>query len=99
MQPEIRAYYDQGQEDARLKHGTGLLELLRTQDVIRRVLPPAPADVLDAGGGTGVHARWLAQDGYRVHVIDPVPLHVEQASSVRGVTASLGDARTLDAAS
>lgn len=98
MQPEVRAYYDQGQEDARLQHGVGLLELLRTRDLIRRVLPSPPADILDVGGWTGVHARWLAQDGYRVHVVDPVPLHVEQAASLPGVTASTGDARDLDAA-
>ena len=49
-------------------------------------------------GGTGVHARWLAADSHRVHVVDPVPSHVEQAARVPGVSASLGDARALDAA-
>lgn len=75
--------------------GDGALELLRTQELLRRYLPPAPARVLDVGGGPGVHARWLAEDGYEVRLVDPVPRHVEQAQSV--CAAELGDARALAA--
>jgi SAM-dependent methyltransferase len=95
MRTDILAYYEQGKEDARLRDGPGLLEFLRTRDVLRRLLPPAPATVLDVGGGSGVHAAWLAGDGHRVEVIDPVPLHVAQAAERLGVTARLGDAREL----
>ncbi|HLH73563.1 MAG TPA: class I SAM-dependent methyltransferase, partial [Chloroflexota bacterium] len=61
-----------------------------------------PATILDVGGGPGVYACWLASEGYEVHLVDAVPLHVEQAlraseaqpgcplASVR-----LGDARQL----
>lgn len=35
--------------------------------------------VLDVGGGPGVYACWLARPGYTVHLIDAMPLHVEQA--------------------
>jgi SAM-dependent methyltransferase len=95
---EIRAYYDKGGEDTRLHdHPAGRLEFLRTRDVLRRVLPPAPAAVLDVGGGSGVHARWLAADGYAVHVIDPVPRHVAAAAALPGVSAERGDARQLAA--
>ncbi|MEU1479365.1 methyltransferase domain-containing protein [Streptomyces sp. NPDC005760] len=100
MREEILAYYAQGKEDARLREGgapAGRLEFWRTQDVLRRLLPPAPARVLDVGGGSGVHAQWLARDGYAVELVDPVPLHVEQASRLPGVTARLGDARELAA--
>jgi SAM-dependent methyltransferase len=45
-----------------------------------------------------VHASWLAADGYRVHLVDPVPLHVRQAGSLPGVRATVGDARALTAA-
>ena len=38
----------------------------------RCVAEPA-ARVLDVGGGTGVHAKWLAEDGYDVTLIDVVP--------------------------
>ncbi|WP_327656442.1 hypothetical protein [Streptomyces sp. NBC_00483] len=32
------------------------------------------------GGGPGVHARWLVEDGYRVHLVDPVERHVREAA-------------------
>ncbi|GAB2480566.1 class I SAM-dependent methyltransferase [Streptosporangium sandarakinum] len=91
----LLAYYGQDREDGRLRAGHGRLEFWRTQDVLRRTLPPAPARVLDVGGGTGVHAEWLAADGYDVELLDPVPLHVERASKLAGVAARLGDAREL----
>lgn len=94
---EIAEYYGRDQEDARLRAGTGRLEFWRTQDVLRRLLPPAPARVLDVGGGSGVHAEWLAADGHDVELLDPVPLHVARAARLPGVRASQGDARALDA--
>lgn len=51
----------------------GRLEYLRTQELLRRTLMPPPARILDVGDGTGVHAQWLAADGYEVHPVDPVP--------------------------
>ncbi|MGP3930553.1 class I SAM-dependent methyltransferase [Nonomuraea sp. KM88] len=95
MDPEVRAYYERGGELTRLRQGRGRLEFHRTRDVLRRTLPPPPARVLDVGGGAGVHAEWLAADGYAVEVIDPVPLHVEEAAALPGVSARLGDARDL----
>ncbi|MCT9076601.1 class I SAM-dependent methyltransferase [Streptomyces fulvoviolaceus] len=100
VREEILAYYAQGKEDARLREGgapAGRLEFWRTQDVLRRLLPAAPARVLDSGGGSGVHAEWLARDGYEVELVDPVPLHVEQAARIPGVRARSGDARSLPA--
>lgn len=97
MAPEIIAYYERGGEDTRLRAGEGRLELVRTQDVLRRVLPAPPCDVLDVGGGSGVHAEWLAADGHRVRVIDPVPRHVAAAAALPGVVADEGDARALPA--
>ncbi|MEU4245553.1 methyltransferase domain-containing protein [Actinoplanes sp. NPDC026619] len=91
----ISPYYERGGEADRLNTGGGRLEFLRTRDVLRRVLPAAPARVLDVGGGTGVHARWLAADGYAVRVVDPMPLHVAHAGAIAGVEAVLGDAREL----
>jgi hypothetical protein len=37
--------------------------------------------VLDVGGGTGVHAAWLAGRGYRVHLVDVVPGHVRAVAA------------------
>jgi SAM-dependent methyltransferase len=100
--PEVAAYYAAGGELNRLDAGRGALERVRTQELLARHLPPPPAVVLDVGGAAGVYACWLAALGYAVHLIDPVPLHVEQA---RGASASqpgaplasiaLGDARDL----
>jgi ubiquinone/menaquinone biosynthesis C-methylase UbiE len=99
---EIEAHYLQGGESERLSNEWGELERLRTQAILARHLPPAPAVILDVGGGAGAYAFPLAQQGYEVHLIDPVELHLEQARSyaqASGVTlASItqGDARQLD---
>jgi SAM-dependent methyltransferase len=98
LRNDIRRHYDQGRENARLREGRGRLELWRTQDILRRWLPAPPAVVLDVGGGSGVHAEWLVADGYDVELVDPVPIHLEQARRIPGVRAVEGDARSLDAA-
>lgn len=88
-------YEDRYDEDIRLtKDGVGQLELIRTQQILRRHLPAAPATVLDVGGGPGVYAYWLDAEGYEVELIDIVPRHIRQATE-RGVRARLGDARKL----
>jgi SAM-dependent methyltransferase len=97
MDPEVRDFYVDGIcEDERLRlRPHGVLERVRTQELLARFLPPAPAAVLDVGGGTGVHAEWLAQRGYFVHLIDPVEEHVAVAAGLRGVSSAAGDARWL----
>jgi ubiquinone/menaquinone biosynthesis C-methylase UbiE len=99
---EVAAYYALGLERDRLATGPGALELARTQALLERYLPPPPAVVADVGGGPGRYAVWLAERGYRVHLVDPVPLHVEQARiAARGrsgaplASAEVGDARAL----
>jgi ubiquinone/menaquinone biosynthesis C-methylase UbiE len=79
LQPEIESHYAAGLEAGRLTQGSGRLELARTQEILRRFLPPPPAVVADVGGGPGLHACWLASLGYEVHLYDPVTLHVSQA--------------------
>ncbi|WP_043465437.1 bifunctional 2-polyprenyl-6-hydroxyphenol methylase/3-demethylubiquinol 3-O-methyltransferase UbiG [Kitasatospora sp. MBT66] len=97
--PDITAFYDDGDEAGRLTSGrtVGTVELMRTQEILRAHLPPPPASVLDVGGGPGVHARLLADSGYRVLVVDPVERHVRQARA-QGLPAEVGDARSLDLA-
>jgi SAM-dependent methyltransferase len=92
--PEVLAYYERGEEQGRLTQRPSL-ELLRTQVLLERFLPASPARVLDVGGGVGVYASWLAGLGYQVHLVDPVPLHVQQARSGGEFSAAVGDARQL----
>lgn len=97
----IRQYYERGGEADRLAGAfpSGPLELERTKELILRHLPEGLSDVLDVGGGPGVYAEWLADQGHRVRLIDPVPLHVRQAEArSSSIDAALGDARRLDAA-
>lgn len=94
IRPEILDFYAQGQEDERLTSRPSL-ELIRTRVLLDRYLLAAPGRVLDVGGGSGVHASWLTDKGYDVHLIDPAPLHVEQASARGGFRACIGDAREL----
>ena len=101
---EILHHYEQQvEEDLRLRDGFGELELLRTQEVVRRHLPDGALRILDVGGGSGVHAEWLLEDGHTVHLVDPVPSHVEQATERYGgydrFSAEVGDARALTAPS
>ena len=72
-------HYSLHVEQDRLAVGGDHLELVRTVELLERVLPEPPARVLDIGGGPGVYAALLARRGYSVHLIDVLPLHVEQA--------------------
>lgn len=95
LDPAIAAYYERGRERARLQTD-GRLEFLRTQELLGRFLPGPPASVLDVGGGAGIHARPLLDAGYDVHLVDPMPLHVEQARQDGVLAAQVGDARRLE---
>lgn len=95
-------YYEEADEASRLATGWFQLEQARTRELILRHLPPAPATIVDAGGGTGVYACWLATLGYQVHLIDPVAKHVEQARQASALqpkyplaSIQIGDARNL----
>jgi ubiquinone/menaquinone biosynthesis C-methylase UbiE len=99
----VATYYALGLERDRLTSGTGALELARTQTLLERYLPPPPAVIADVGGGPGRYALWLAERGYRVHLVDPIPLHIEQARAASGAranaalaSAEVGDARALE---
>ena len=99
---EILRHYQEADEASRLCAGWFQLEQARTQELILRHIHPAPATVLDVGGGAGAYACWLASRGYHVHLIDPVPRHVEQACAASAkqpqhplASAALGDARQL----
>jgi ubiquinone/menaquinone biosynthesis C-methylase UbiE len=103
LPPETRAYYAREGETRRLFKSHGQIELARTKEILLRHLPPPPGTILDVGGGPGIYACWLAASGYRVHLIDAMPSHVEQARQVSArqpdtpvASLRVGDARTLE---
>jgi ubiquinone/menaquinone biosynthesis C-methylase UbiE len=105
LAPDILAYYERAVEADRLSSGTGRLEYARTRELVKRFLMPPPAVVLDVGGGTGVHALWLARGGYEVHLRDPVQRQVQKAQDLSSAereyplaSARVGDARALEVA-
>lgn len=98
---DILHYYQSTDESERLQREESELELLRTREILARFLPPAPAELLDVGGGPAVHSLWLAELGYRTHLVDLVPRHIQQArarerlSPAPIASCSIGDARRL----
>jgi len=99
---KILDHYASGYEATRLTIGGGQLERERTRELLSRFLPPAPATILDIGGGPGDHACWLARQRYQVHLMDIVPLHVEMARAASRqqpdaplASVQVGDARSL----
>src|SRR4051794_21995952 len=101
---DMAAYYGKGAEQRRLEE-SDRLEFVRTREILARHLPAPPAVVLDVGGAAGVYALPLARDGYEVHLIDPIELHLEQARAAAArqpeaplASIRLGDARALPAA-
>jgi len=102
IDPAIESHYGTGYERSRLfPGGRPSLEFVRSMELLEQLLPAPPAQVLDVGGGPGSYAAPMARRGYRVHVVDPEPLHVEQARQAAAAdpaasfTAALGDARQL----
>ena len=100
---KIVEYYSKYDEQARLTHILGQIEFARTQNIIGRYLKSPPAIVLDIGGAAGRYSCWLATEGYETHLIDPVPLHIEQAKEASNTqpempiaNCTVGDARQLE---
>lgn len=103
LKGEILSYYQSGNEAGRLLQGYGRLEFSRTLDILNRYLLEPPAAILDVGGGSGIYACPLAKRGYEVHLIDAVPLHIDQALQLSSkqpdhplASAAVGDARRLE---
>ena len=100
------SYYSewQGEERRLFEIPSGVIERLRTQSILKRFMPEAPAVVCDVGGGAGVYAFPLAEQGYSVHLMDLTSLHIDWAathvaeSGVELAGCTVADARNLPVA-
>jgi ubiquinone/menaquinone biosynthesis C-methylase UbiE len=99
---KVIKYYNEYDEQGRLTDLWGQIEFTRTQNIISRYLRQPPGVILDVGGAAGRYACWLAREGYEVHLIDPVPLHIQQARAASDAQSEtpitsfkIGDARHL----
>lgn len=100
---DVISCYSHGTEENRLFCGSSQVERVRTENILHRFLPKAPAAIVDIGGAAGAYALPLARQGYQVYLIDVVPLHIEQAKEAEKqqkdhpLSASMvGDARNVD---
>jgi ubiquinone/menaquinone biosynthesis C-methylase UbiE len=98
---EVSAYYATFAEESRLTTGASRLEFERTKEILSRVLPPAPARIVDVGGAAGAYSLWLAGQGYDVHLVDASARLVEGArrsnehATERIASLTVADARSL----
>jgi len=94
---DLERHYVPGLERARLFDDAGepCLELVRSLELLERFLPTSPAEILDVGRGPGTYAAHLRGRGYRVRLVDVLPVHVEEAQAA-GIDAMVGDARHLE---
>ena len=90
----VTAHYEGVSEETRLLTGFGMLEFARSQEILLRCLPPAPAVVLDIGGACGIYSSWLASLGYQPRLLDLVHKHAVAAHAA-GIASVQGDARSL----
>ncbi|MBX7066749.1 MAG: class I SAM-dependent methyltransferase [Parachlamydiales bacterium] len=99
MDPDLEKFYSEGKEKDRLS--IHQLERERTLHILKKRLPIPPTTILDIGGAAGAYAFPLSKQGYHVHLLDPVALHIEQAKSNPHKLSSIvqGDARSLPFAS
>jgi SAM-dependent methyltransferase len=80
----VREYWDL--DAATYDHSPGHdpqtpVELAVWAATLRRLLPPPPARVLDAGAGTGFLSLLLAREGYRVTALDLAPAMLAQLNA------------------
>jgi SAM-dependent methyltransferase len=76
LERQIRDYWDVDSSTYDRSSGHNpqtRLELAVWAASLRRLLPPPPARVLDAGAGTGFLSLLLAREGYRVTALDLAP--------------------------
>ena len=80
MNNEIYDFYNNGAEIGRLERGLGIVEFLRTKEILSRYIDGGKV-IYDIGGGIGMYAAWLAKKGNEVHLIELAENAVEYAKA------------------
>ena len=95
---ELNAYYENYDEDGRLRSRRGMVEFLTTMRYIEKYITPG-ARVIEIGAGTGRYSHELARAGYSVDAVELIPHNIEifKANTDAGehITVTQGDAREL----
>ena len=77
---EIYDFYNNGAEIGRLERGLGIVEFLRTKEILSRYIDGDKV-IYDIGGGIGMYAAWLAKMGNEVHLVELAENAVEYAKA------------------
>lgn len=100
MSSLVEEYYtDKYREELRHNDPFGVIQELRTKEIISRYLKKG-IKILDIGGANGIYSFYFSSKGYDVTLMDITPRHIELAreknSKVDGKLANiiLGDALT-----
>ncbi|MEJ5105890.1 class I SAM-dependent methyltransferase [Chryseobacterium sp. MYb328] len=97
----IEIFYNKASEETRLNKGMGVFEFERIKSLIEKYISTSPLKIVDIGGGTGKYSEWLAKKGHQVHLVEPVPKHIEiaqkRANRLKNTfSVHLGEARKLE---
>lgn len=99
---DVLAGYNAGIEKNRLHENLGLIEFVRTKELLCEFLPPPPAVIYDIGGGYGEYSYYLTSLGYDVYLYDLSEWNIEMSNELGkelGLTlkaAEVADARSID---
>ena len=95
----LTKYYENYDEENRLRSRHGMVEYLTTMRYIEKYLQPGMR-ILEIGAATGRYSHSLAQRGYRVDAVELVQHNIElfrkNTKSGENVTITQGDARNLE---
>jgi 2-polyprenyl-3-methyl-5-hydroxy-6-metoxy-1,4-benzoquinol methylase len=84
MSESVVEYYTEHYNEA-LRHrddAFGIIQEIRTKELISRYLGSEKRSILDVGGANGVYSFYLAECGHEVSLLDIVPEHIEQAKRI-----------------
>ena len=104
MKESVIDYYSESYNEAS-RHRTdafGIIQEIRTKELLVNYLGKGYKTILDIGGATGVYSFYLAGLGYHVSLLDIVPKHIDYVKKENSKSENrlkniyLGDARSVE---